>query len=569
MVRETPRASVLGGSRHRRQAVHGPGNDLVKKRSSPSSPQKVVLEVPLSRIDGSIIRLDILATPGHLRLLDCNAFLDKHVLRVLEFSEFNPQALRYAAVSYPWRDLQLPDGAQPLEGCFGVHGAEHADPITVSVLRTACVAARHFGASLLWLDRLSMIQSSKEDKVWQIERMYTIYVHCNPCIVLPGGLVRLARPDEPTTWLDRAWTLQEAAASLHRDGVKCVFSFPYSHVDELRQSLGLLQLHIVEDILEPGNSAFCSLNELFRDINRTFSMFESMYPPEFAKDPRNFPVRFISPPAARLETTRYTNHTRCHQYFWMSAFSRSSSRAVDMIFSIMGPLGVTLDVAQFQADDRLKATIKLIQATLRDGHPADWLFTAPELPPSRELSLLPVFPETSVSGCAMLQAPDGRIPAFEAIAREEPWSTSNSPKGQMDDDGYFCFSAKAARCLESHAGTTVVDGDVWAVIIGSQEDREWKGPKRNIPHIKVVEMTFMFIEKHGVDNRGELFHRVGMERTKEDTSRWAWVERDFVVGGPGRGHRVRFVMGQDGPCRGKHTSRRLGGAAATRRHRGR
>lgn len=455
-------SQVVNGINSRDEPSTHPSSDPTSSTNSPDTVStKVVFEVPISEIDGSTVRLDTLATPGRFRLADCDAFLDQHLLRVIEFSEFNPQALRYAAVSYPWRDLQLPEGARPHEGCFRVHGAEHADPITVSVLRTACVASRRFEVSLLWLDRLSMLQSSKEDKVWQIERMYTIYVHCNPCLVLPGGLVRLARPDEPTTWLDRAWTLQEAAASLGRDSVKCIFSFPYSCVDEFRQSfragpLGASdfiwflssQLNIVEDVLEPGNSAFCSLNALFRDINRTFSAFEDLEP-ELAKHLRNFPVRFISPPAARLETTRYTNHIRNHQYFWMSAFSRSSSRAVDMIFSIMGPLGVTLDVAEFQADDRLKATIKLIQATLRDGHPAHWLFTAPELPPSPELSLLPVFPETSVSGCAMLQTPQGHIPAFEAIAKQEPWFDGNAPRGQMDDDGYFRFLTKAAPLARS------------------------------------------------------------------------------------------------------------------------
>ncbi|KAI0709791.1 hypothetical protein C8Q76DRAFT_568806, partial [Earliella scabrosa] len=169
-----------------------------------------VLDIPIPTLDGATVSLTESGTAERFRLLDCDAFLDSRVLRVVEYEHFTPAELRYAAVSYPWRDLQLAEGTSPSLGCFGVHGAEHADPITIGVLHTACIAARKLGVSLLWLDRLCIMQSSKADKRWQIAHMFTVYKHSDPCLVLPGGLVRLARLDEPTTWIDRAWTLQEA-----------------------------------------------------------------------------------------------------------------------------------------------------------------------------------------------------------------------------------------------------------------------------------------------------------------------------------------------------------------------
>jgi hypothetical protein len=107
----------------------------------------------------------------------------------------------------------------------------------MEILRTACIAARQFGVSLLWLDRLCIMQSNKVDKNWQITHMFSMYVHAGPCLVLPGGLVRLARVDEPTIWIDWPWALQEAAANVRRDSVKCVFAFPYKCFVELASTL--------------------------------------------------------------------------------------------------------------------------------------------------------------------------------------------------------------------------------------------------------------------------------------------------------------------------------------------
>lgn len=159
----------------------------------------MVFDKSLEELTTRPVDLKIRATPCRFRLLDCSAFLDSQQLCVYEFSNVSFHDLPYAAVSYPWRDLQMAKNIVPPEGSFSVMGAEHADEISIDVLRTACLAARQFGASFLWVDRLCIMQESKDDKNWQIQRMFQIYRNCDPCIVLPGGLVRLTGLSEPTT----------------------------------------------------------------------------------------------------------------------------------------------------------------------------------------------------------------------------------------------------------------------------------------------------------------------------------------------------------------------------------
>ncbi|OAA55729.1 hypothetical protein ISF_07834 [Cordyceps fumosorosea ARSEF 2679] len=118
-----------------------------------------------------------------------------------------------------------------------------------------------------------------------------------------------------------------------------------------------------------------------------------------------------------------------------------------MILSIMGLFGVTLPVGDFRAEDRVKATLRLLQElTNRNGQAANWLYIAPELPPSPHLSTLLVMPETSESGRAYVMTPDGRKATPELI--RERWDSRGAPFGKVNDRGYFIFSARAAKVVE-------------------------------------------------------------------------------------------------------------------------
>lgn len=539
----------------------------------------VVISTSLDSLPDTTIELDPLAAPCCVRLLDCTTFLNSEELRIIEYPNDSSQTSdrlylsscplpAFAAVSYPWRDLQLPSGTTTPS--FSVSGATHADPISIDVLRTACLAARAFSCGYLWLDRLCILQTQKEDKNWQIRRMFRIYKSCNVCLVLPGGLVRLARLDESTTWIDRAWTLQEASAP-GEEKVKCIFSFTHptyhdfleQHCDnsqgiyneKTRKFLLNRKISPVEHVVEEGRSAMCSLDLLFR-VMWGWAEWLKAFDPTIAEQHSKFPVRIIHSPAAGLLRRALLPSPR---YIWASAYTRSSSRPVDMVFSLMDLLGVNLDVSQFSQDDRLKATIKLIQTLMRQGERATWLYIAPWVKPSEELSTLPQMPETSESGRAYIKTEEGRSLAFEAVGTEDTWRTDGAPRGDMTDSGYFTFWSKAAlvndwRQSQSQCNRIRAydDREMWVIVIGELENlnrdpNTWRLRSTRggapIPS-SVTEITLMLVERHGYG----LFHRVGMEHEidKRKIVNWDWIYKEFHVGGPGRGGRLRFTASSEG-----------------------
>jgi len=134
---------------------------------------------------------------------------------------------------------------------------------------------------------------------------------------------------------------------------------------------------------------------------------------------------------------------------WRSALFRTSSRPVDMVFSIMGLFGVTLDTRRFGKDDRLDATIALMQEILRHSGRASWLGLAPYLPVNPMLSTIPVFPRTHIEGQVLVE-----VDAWRADEQERRLQRTaaildvraiSMPMGSMDDAGYLTLLRKAIR----------------------------------------------------------------------------------------------------------------------------
>ena len=92
---------------------------------------------------------------------------------------------------------------------------------------------------------------------------------------------------------------------------------------------------------------------------------------------------------------------------WICALMRTSSRPVDMVFSVMALFGVPLAPAFFDHNDREKATLALAQGILQSGGRATWSEISLTMDPSPSVSTLPTFPETNVAGEAMIQTPTG------------------------------------------------------------------------------------------------------------------------------------------------------------------
>jgi hypothetical protein len=217
---------------------------------SPESKLRMMKEISGSR-DSKTFPHEETLSPCRFRFLDVKQYLKKELIYIREFSEL-PDS-EYAALSYVWRGLRPQPGATSSAPNFTIQGAEDADPINSGVLHTACLAALHFKCDLLWIDRLSVIQTSKEDKTWQIRNMFRVYQLCKVCLVLPGGLAKLAGVTEVTPWIHRAWTLQESVAP---PSVQVVFHWTWGSCTWQH-----MQSILVEEV-EPQTAAVASLEEI-------------------------------------------------------------------------------------------------------------------------------------------------------------------------------------------------------------------------------------------------------------------------------------------------------------------
>lgn len=165
----------------------------------------------LSDIDGELIDLGHLA-PFRYRLIDCSQFINDHALAIVKVNIIN--TIRYSALSYVWAGLKA-DASTLANGTFNVRGAEDADAISMQVLAQVCKLALKEHTPWLWLDRISILQTSRDDKDWQIKRMHGIYQSSQCCIVLTAGLAMLATLEQPADgdWIHRSWTFQEAVVT--------------------------------------------------------------------------------------------------------------------------------------------------------------------------------------------------------------------------------------------------------------------------------------------------------------------------------------------------------------------
>ena len=189
-----------------------------------------------------------------------NSFTN-NVLEVVSVEDLSEYEHAYATISYPWQGLDLEGTVAPSLGQFTVKGAEAGGIINADVLMTSCRAAKLRTrpcdkCGLLWLDRICIKQEDKEDKNWQIKNMYDIYKKCALCLVLPGGIKRIAGFEERSTWAKRAWTLQEA---LVPKAVDCLFSWKKPGMRVAMNSSPV-------EIVKPFHSAVMSLDGLLNAV---------------------------------------------------------------------------------------------------------------------------------------------------------------------------------------------------------------------------------------------------------------------------------------------------------------
>lgn len=528
------------------------------------------------------------ATPGHIRLVDCQVLKDQGFIRVIEFPEF-PTA-SYSAISYPWCGVGVESTFA--QHAFSVHGAEHADPIGVDTLRHACAASLHRGCPYLWLDRLCIMQDNRDDKNWHIRQMHKVYSSCRVCIVLAGGIQRLTRLDEETPWIHRSWTLQEALAPLQvvvllawrlgsgmaQTGGK---SKPIHEV--IAGESAIAPLPFILDACLAGSMSFTPAAAP-SGTEKSFLLEASIFNTPSSKNTFNdkpfwCPQRRACITNAialkiAMDDVLSTDDDGQNYAIWQSALLRTSSRPVDMVLSIMGLFGVDLDPSLFHRNDRHGATIALAQAILKSGSSASWLGVGYRIPPDPCLSSFPTFPHPNPRGSALVHSSSKGRSQYVSDLVDPVYPIGDAlvplPQGTMDNAGYLTFSAKALRLrlTRSPAGSkgprrtlTALDGSEWEVRDESNpvtpivEDGDEIGPgrgsssrsssplayavllgwfSRHTPGMSAARdrenVRVMLLEEHAPGT----FHLRSFFALHQSEKAYVlgWAEREFRVGGP-------------------------------------
>ncbi|KAF5370962.1 hypothetical protein D9757_009873 [Collybiopsis confluens] len=535
------------------------------------------------------------ATPRRFRLVDCYQLIHKNELCIYEFETF--PTVPYAPLSYVWRGRAAAgsDWKEDL-GTFSVKGAEDGDPISLDVLKTVSQAVslgRQFPIGpFLWVDRLCILQTDKSDKAWQISHMFKIYKSCMVCVILPGGIRHLARLDEETDWIHRGWTLQESLAP-EKVIVLFLFSRNFFEGDDVDK--------VLENCENYGDQTFAPIQQVDSEDSDSHKYLKAMkkfgraaWVPldsllDASTDNPRWQLTRMPPPEDMINNPAILGgYTECdllqmartastvsyqgrqewrEQAIWRSSFIRTSSRPVDMIFSIMQLFDVNLDTTKFKEDNRLGATIALASEILQRGKTASWLGSLFTLDSCPQICTFPYFPKTSVSGKAMVSKNNGD--EVEMIREMEKIPTyrwlDKVPGGRMDEAGYFIFTSPAVRItrvpnaqapgVDQYSGTKEIDGFMH---FAAEDESSWriypeasdiqkldKSPRtfmvflgKQVAHISSIEeleenegeSIVLVVEEHAP----ERFHKISCYLFSESSSYLIrqGMERQFYLGGP-------------------------------------
>ncbi|KAF2402545.1 hypothetical protein EJ06DRAFT_344954 [Trichodelitschia bisporula] len=425
----------------------------------------VVLEVPFDDISSApISHADV--PLGRFRFIDTAAFAERSALRVIEFEHLPKD--RYVALSYVWRGVPVSPEAIAETKTMSIDGATDADPISIEVLRKACLAALKERCPLLWLDGVCIIQASAEDRAWQIRRMYDLYAACKTCLVVPGGLAALVSLTTETPWLHRAWTLQEALAPPRS---ATLFAWDHGPHHVISAHFPVFITYLEDGAAMADTKSLTDMSILGRV---RFSHIEKQHDRDAATP---ITLRLLGSaehdqaPLMALAGAR--EFKRKDEGFanavWRAALLRCASHPVDMIFSIMGLLRVTLDPSKYPSEDVVPALIDLMQVLLNRGDKAEWLGVAPGMAVGNEISMLPVLPKVMENGRAGVLIDS--VMKDAAITMGESgdtwWKLKGAPTGAMDAEGVLTFEALAVavRLMEGEAGEGKSFKDV--------KDRTW------------------------------------------------------------------------------------------------
>jgi len=261
----------------------------------------------------------------------------------------------------------------------------------------AAHAARARECDYLWLDLFCIDQRKTDDKTAQIKNMANIYERAAVVIVMIGGVGAVQSIDERSSWIDRAWTLQEAAVCPNTEVlVKWPQHWPGKfnappvcrdpgddptryHVKVKKipdTDLALVDMKVLLHIQLTGNQTIVDVDDTqrFAKLGPKFAIrcFDSSL--GTGSDTLNLSAGRLALLAV-LEACEKSadgkiNKEMKHCAVWRSMHLRISTNQEDIVLSILGLLDVKLDGTKDADLDKLYQS--LVQRVTIDGIPA-WL----------------------------------------------------------------------------------------------------------------------------------------------------------------------------------------------------
>jgi ankyrin repeat protein len=301
----------------------------------------------------------------------------------------------YAAISHVWdpsdevrrisQEVNRPlmvDTEKPTPHIISWHG-----------LIQAATAAKHLGCEYLWLDLLCLDQLCDNDKKLQIKNMHNVYRSATAVLVMFGGVAAAQGLDKPSTWINRAWTLQEATLCGETYGL---VNWPLAGSFFLSSTLA-------EFNRLPGGIALVRLGALVESepgaplgIGTHFNIEGDMGQPTYLELDIKFQCLGAERPAIlalasvidlQLSQSHKPDPDALQGAAWRSMWLRTSTKQQDLVFSMMHLLGTIIEVDYSKSLDDL--IFKLITKT--SSIPA-WLTIGYDIPINPASGLIPKIP---------------------------------------------------------------------------------------------------------------------------------------------------------------------------------
>ncbi|KAK7030501.1 hypothetical protein VNI00_014093 [Paramarasmius palmivorus] len=342
---------------------------------------KIAYSTPLDDIRDKIIDLTPNFTPERYRFVDADAFIHERQLTIYEsLSLPTHNSMSHTAISYVWYGLVEEPSKLEKDGSFRVSCGSNTDgtpredggPISLKILEYICQYTIKTSSVLVWLDRLCILQTSKQDKSWQISQMYDTYESSEQCIVLPGGLQRLASVSEETSWIDRAWTYQEALATWDYAIVFTKDKYSPDGSPARWVVEGECYRYHLLDLFVEASGLLSHPERQFRVLGRNAAALDLLGTIIEYKT-----LNEVAPEEERI------NRDVIDQLVMQGVAVRTALRPVDMVFSILGLLGIQRILSRgFGEKERFRATLALAEAVFLPADDED-----ESLVPSRYLDV--------------------------------------------------------------------------------------------------------------------------------------------------------------------------------------